>query len=154
MGKLVMKCHAVVEGIADGEALVTSQPLSLWGGFNPKSGLITDRRHELYGKRVSGKVLVFPHGKGSVSGTTVLLESIRLGKAPIAIVNLETDPVIALGAVLAEKMYGKVVPIVDKPEINPMEVIRTGDFVKVNARIGIIEVTRLKSQQHNFDKNK
>lgn len=78
--KIVMKCRVVVEGIAEGEALVTSQPLSLWGGLDPKSGLITERRHELYGKRVSGKVLVFPYGKGSVSGTTVLLESIRLGK--------------------------------------------------------------------------
>jgi len=114
----------------------------LWGGLDPKSGLITDRRHELYGKKVSGKILVFPRGKGSVSGTTVLLEAIRLDKAPLAIVNLETEPIIAVGAVLAKKMYGKVVPIVDKPERNPMEIIRTGDLVKVDAKMGIVEVIK------------
>ena len=142
MRKIVIKCRAVVEGIAKGEALVTHQPLSLWGGLDPKSGLITDRRHELYGKKVSGKILVFPRGKGSVSGTTVLLEAIRLDKAPLAIVNLETEPIIAVGAVLAKKMYGKVVPIVDKPERNPMEIIRTGDLVKVDAKMGIVEVIK------------
>lgn len=140
--KIVIKCRGVVEGVAEGEALVTGQPLSLWGGLDPKSGMIIDRRHKLHGKKVSGKVLVFPCGKGSVSGTTVLLESIRLDKAPAAIVNLETDPVIALGAVLAKRMYGKAVPIVDKPEKNPMEVISTGDFVKIDAKRGIIEVTK------------
>lgn len=62
----------------------------------------------------------------------------------MAIVNLETDPVIALGAVLAEKMYGKAVPIVDRPERNPIKVISTGDIVKIDAKIGIIEV--IKSQ--------
>jgi len=142
MRKTTIKCRAVVRGIAKGEALVTSQPISFWGGLDPKSGVITDRRHELHGKNVSGKVLVFPHGRGSVSGTTVLLESIRRNKAPVAIVNLETEPIIAVGAVLAEKMYGKIIPIVDKPERNPMEIIRTGDFVKVNANSSVIEVTR------------
>ena len=131
-----------MKGIAEGEALVTSQPISFWGGLNPKSGVIADRRHELYGKSVSGKVLVFPYGVGSVSGTTVFLESIRCGKAPRAIINLETEPIIAVGAILAEKMYEKVVPIVDRPERNPIEAVETGDLVKVDARLGLIEVDK------------
>lgn len=142
MRKITIKCRVVVKGITKGEALVTSQPISFWGGLDPKSGMIIDRRHELYGKIVSEKVLVFPYGKGSVSGTTVLLEAIRRNKAPIAIVNLVTDPIIAASAVLAEKMYGKIIPIVDKPERNPIEVISTGDFVKVDANSSVIEVTK------------
>jgi len=142
MRKTTIKCRVVVRGIAKGEALVTSQPISFWGGLNPKSGVITDRRHELHGKNVSGKVLVFPYGTGSVSGTTVLLEASRRNKAPKAIVNLETEPIIAVGAILAEKMYGKTIPIVDRPERNPIEIIRTGDLVKVDAKLGLIEVTR------------
>lgn len=147
MRKIIIKCRVVVGGIAEGEALVTSQPISFWGGLDPKSGVITDRRHELYGKNASGKILVFPYGMGSVSGTTVLLEASRCDKAPRAIVNLETEPIIAGGAILAEKMYGKIIPIVDKPERNPMEVIRTGDLVKVDAKLGVIEVTRRHVQE-------
>lgn len=142
MRKIIIKCHAVVRGIAEGEALVTSKPISFWGGLDPKSGVIIDRRHELCGKNVSGKVLVFPYGRGSVSGTTVLLEASRCDKNPRAIVNLETEPIMAVAAILAEKMYGKIVPIVDEPERNPIKVIRTGDLVKVDATSGVIEVTR------------
>lgn len=142
MRKIIIKCCAVIRGVAKGEALVTSQPISFWGGLDPKSGVVMDVRHELYGKNISGKVLVFPYGIGSVSGTTVFLEASRCGKAPIAIVNLETEPIIAVGVILAEKLYGKTIPIVDKPERNPIEVIRTNDLVRVNANLGVIEVTR------------
>lgn len=142
MKTIMIKCHSIIEGVAEGEALVTHQPVSFWGALDPNSGLITDRRHELYGENVSGKILVFPYGKGSVSGTTVFLEAIRQGKAPIAIVNLETEAIIAVAAVLAEKMYGKIVPIVDKPEKNPIEIIVTGDIVKVDAKIGLVEVVK------------
>jgi len=140
MRKITIKCRSVTGGFAEGEALVTNQPISFWGGLNPKSGVIIDKRHELYGESISGKILVFPYGKGSVSGTTVLLEAIRCGKAPKAIINIETEPIIAVAAVLAEKMYGKIVPIVDRPERNPIEIIRTNDIVKVDATTGIIEM--------------
>jgi len=140
MRKIIIKCNPVVKGIVRGEAIVTSQPISFWGEIDPESGLITDKRHELYGENVSGKVLVFPYGRGSVSGTTVFLESIRQDKGPLAIINLETEPIIAVAAILAEKLYGKTVPIVDKPERNPINIIMTGDVVKVDAELGLIEV--------------
>jgi len=140
MEKIIIKCRSVVGGFAEGEALVTNQPISFWGGLDPKSGLIVDKRHELWGKNVSGKILIFPYGRGSVSGTTVLLEAIRCDKAPKAIINIETEPIIAVAAVLAEKIYGKTVPIVDRPEVNPIDVIKTDDIVKVDATAGIIEV--------------
>jgi predicted aconitase with swiveling domain len=140
MGKIIIKCRSVMRGFAEGEALVTNQPISFWGGLDPKSGLIVDKRHELWGKNVSGKILIFPYGRGSVSGTTVLLEAIRYDKAPKAIINIETEPIIAVAAVLAEKIYGKTVPIVDRPEVNPIDFIKTDDVVKVDATEGIIEV--------------
>lgn len=133
----------MAKGIAEGEALVTGQPISFWGGIDPETGVIIDKRHELYGKSVAGKILVFPYAKGSVSATTVLLEAIRCGSAPKAIVNIETDPVIAVASLLAEKLYGRVIPIVDKPEVDPTKVVRTGSVVKVDAISGFIEVAYL-----------
>ena len=142
MKKITIKCHTLVKGIAQGEALVSNQPISLWGGLDPRTGLIIDRRHELCGKDISGKVLIFPYGAGSCSSSAVLLEASRCDKAPSAIVNLETDPIIAIGAILADKMYGKIIPIVDKPEKNPFKMVKTDDFVRVDANAGKIEVLR------------
>jgi predicted aconitase with swiveling domain len=132
----------VSEGIAEGEALVTRQPLCLYDSLNPKSGLIVNKRHELYGKNVSGKILFFPYGIGSTTSSATILEASRCGKAPKAIINLETDPIIAIGAILAQRLYGKIIPIVDKPEVNPIGMIENGDFVKVDANVGFIEIIK------------
>jgi predicted aconitase with swiveling domain len=102
----------VVAGSAEGIALVSGQPLSLWGGLNPRTGEIIDRRHERSGVIVTGKVLVFPQGKGSSTASAVLMESIKAGTAPAAIINLNVDPILALGAIVADEMYRKTVPIV------------------------------------------
>lgn len=143
MKRVTIRCRPVARGIAESEALVTDQPISFWGGIDPKSGMIIDRRHELYGKSVAGKVLIFPYAKGSVSATTVLLEAVRCGSAPKAIVNVEADPVIAVASLLAEKLYGKAIPIVDRPEVDPTKAVRTGNTVKVDAISGFIEVVYL-----------
>jgi len=140
MRRASFKCRPVVRGLAKGEALVTRQPISFWGGLNPRTGVIIDKRHELYGKSVAGKILIFPYAKGSVSATTALLEAARCSSAPVAIVSLEIDPVVAVAAFLAEKLYGKVMPIVDKPELNPLEVVKSGDIVRVDAISGVVEV--------------
>ena len=108
--------HPVVPGSARGRALVSSQPLSLWGGRDPKTGEIIDRRHELSGCNVVGRVFVFPRGKGSSTASGILLESIRAGTAPAAIINLKTDPILALGAIVADELYHKSVPVVVLPE--------------------------------------
>lgn len=141
MMKTVIRCRSVMKGVAEGKALVTDQSLCLYDSLDPKSGLIINRRHELYGQNVSGRVFVFPHGTGSSTTAAAILEASRCRKAPSAIINLETDPVIAVGALLAEKLYGIVMPIVDKPE-KKIELIDTGDWVKVNADEGIIELTK------------
>jgi len=142
MKKITIRCNTVLKGIAEGEALVTKQPICLYDSLDPKSGLIINKRHELYGENVAGKVLVFPYGIGSSSSSATILEASRCGKAPKAIINLETEPIIAAGGILSEKLYGKIIPIVDKPETNPIEVIEKDDLVKVDANAGLIEIIK------------
>ena len=152
MRKIRIRCHIVFKGIAEGEALTTEQPLCLYDSLDPKSGNIINRRHELFGENVSGKILVFPYGIGSSTSSATILEASRCGKAPKAIVNLETEPVIAVGAVLAEKLYGRIIPIVDKPETNLIELIKKGDIVKVDANQGLIELIRTQAESLTCNK--
>jgi len=112
MSKRRWKGRAVIAGSANGAALVSKEPLSLWGGLNAQTGEIIDRRHERSGEIVTGRVLVFPQGKGSSTGSAILLESISKGTAPAAIINLKTDPIAALGAIVADELYGRSLPIV------------------------------------------
>jgi predicted aconitase with swiveling domain len=126
-------CNSLLSGVASGPALVTSQPICFWGGLNPKTGTITERDHELKGQNVAGTVFVFPTGKGSSTTSAILLESVRCGTAPAAIVNLKTEPILVIGALIAEKLYDRVIPIVDTPERNPIKIIRSGDWVEVDA---------------------
>ncbi|MHA2603152.1 MAG: aconitase X swivel domain-containing protein, partial [Candidatus Thorarchaeota archaeon SMTZ1-83] len=104
-----------------------------WGGFDPKTGTITERNHELKGQNVTGTVFVFPTGKGSSTTSAILLESVRCGTAPAAIVNLKTEPILVIGAIIAERLYDRVIPIVDTPELDLTKVIKTGDWIEVNA---------------------
>jgi hypothetical protein len=140
--KIIIRCNIVLKGIAEGEALVTNQPLCLYDSLNPKTGIIANKRHELYGEKVAGKIFIFPYGIGSSSSSATILEAARCNKVPKAIINLETEAIIAAGAILAEKLYQKTIPIVDKPKTNPIEVVKKGDLVKVNANIGVIEITK------------
>lgn len=123
----------MLPGVASGTALVTSQPICFWGGLDPKTGIITERDHELKGQNVGGTVFVFPTGKGSSTTSSILLESVRCGTAPAAIVNLKTEPILVIGAIIAEKLYDRIIPIVDTPERDPTGVIRSGDWIEVNA---------------------
>jgi hypothetical protein len=143
MRKIIIRCSPVLKGLAEGKALVTKQPLCLYDSLDPKSGFIVNTKHELCGENVSGKVLIFPYGIGSATSSATILETSRCNKAPNAIINLETEPIIAVGAILAEKLYGRIIPIVDKPEINPIEVIENGDLVKVDANTGLIELSKI-----------
>jgi len=112
----------VVAGAAQGRALVSREPISFWGGLNPHTGEIIDRRHELSGEVVTGRIFVFPHGKGSSTSSATLLESIRAGVAPSAIINLEVAPILALGSIVADELYHRTVPIV---------VLREEDFFSI-----------------------
>jgi predicted aconitase with swiveling domain len=126
-------CNPLLPGVASGPALVTSQPICFWGGLDPKTGTITERDHELKGQNVAGTIFVFPTGKGSRTTSALLLESVTCGTAPVAIVNLKTEPILVIGAIIAEKLYDCVIPIVDTPERDPIKIIKSGDWVEVNA---------------------
>lgn len=105
-------CRALIAGEAAGEALVLDEPLSLWGGLDPKNGRIIDPRHPQHGEVVTGRVLVLPFGRGSSSASSILLEAIRLETAPVAIVLRETDGILALGAAVAREMYERCPAVV------------------------------------------
>lgn len=102
----------VVAGSAEGAALVSKEPLSFWGGVSPHTGEIIDRRHERSGANVSGRIFVFPQGKGSSTSSATLMESIKTGVAPAAIINLKVDPILALGSIVSDELYNKTLPIV------------------------------------------
>jgi predicted aconitase with swiveling domain len=140
--EIVLKCHGVVAGRAEGEALVATEPISFWGGIDPATGRMIDKKSGSFGKNISGKVLVFPYGKGSSTSSAVFLEAVRCNKAPVAIVNVQTEPLLAVGVILAMRLYGKSIPVVDHVEKNPCEVIANQDFVEVDADKGILVVKR------------
>jgi predicted aconitase with swiveling domain len=126
--------RTVVPGYAEGEALVTREPISGWGGIDPAQGRIIESRHELNGLCFTGKVLVFPSAKGS-SGWSSFFQSTRLlGTAPVAMVVTRLSTKSALGAVVTR------VPAVTDLDQDPCELIRTGDWVRVDATHGLIEV--------------
>lgn len=98
-------------GACRGAALVTDQPLSFWGGVDPRTGEVIDRHHPLSGLVLAGRILLLPHGRGSCSTSGVLLESIRNGTAPAAIVTTRVDPIIALGSILGDELYARPLPV-------------------------------------------
>jgi len=104
--------RVLIGGEAAGEVLVLDEPLSLWGGLDPESGRVIDPRHPQYGEVVTDRVLVLPYGRGSSSASSILLEAVRLEKAPAAIVLRQADGILALGAVVAREMYQRCPPVV------------------------------------------
>ncbi len=129
-------------GVAKGEVLKTSQPISFWGEVDPASGHINDPRHELFNRSVAGKVLVFPFGKGSSTGSLMILELARVGKAPAAIVNVRTEPILATGPIVCKHFYGKEIPIIALDKTS-FRMLQTGQQVTVNATEGFIIIRNL-----------
>jgi hypothetical protein len=108
---IALQAEPIVAGRAEGSILATSEPLSFWGGIDPETGEIIDRHHELSGQNLTGRVLALPSGRGSCSASGVLLEAICNGKGPAAIIISRVDPIVGLGSILAEELYGRVVPV-------------------------------------------
>ncbi len=112
MADRVIAGRAVVAGEAEGDALVTSESLSFWGGYDFKTGEIIDAHHPLAGVRAGGRILAVPFSKGSSTTTAVLLEAVRAGTAPAAILTTGVDSFFALASIVADIMYGKSFPVV------------------------------------------
>ena len=125
--------RVISKGIASGEVLVSSEPISFLGGIDPKTGVIIDQTNSLKGKSIAGKVLVFPRGKGSTVGTYVVFQLKKNGVAPAAIINQESEIIVAVGAIVSG------IPMLDKLEDNGYQMLQGGMRVKVNADGGFVE---------------
>ncbi len=96
-----IKCHKVASGCASGPALATNEAISFLGNVNPNTGVVVDPAHELYGQSLSGKVLIFPGGKGSTVGSYVIYQLKKRGLAPAAMINLRSEAIVAVGAIMS-----------------------------------------------------
>ncbi|WP_105416882.1 MULTISPECIES: aconitase X swivel domain-containing protein [Neorhizobium] len=133
-----LKGRKVVAGRAEGEALVTTETISGWGGINERTGTVIERRHEMRGVSFAGKILVFPGAKGS-SGWSAYFHMTRLnGVQPAAMIFTRMTTKIALGAVVTR------VPAITELDQDPLDVIETGDWVVVDADAGTVTVTKKK----------
>lgn len=136
MSTIILHGRKVVGGTCEGEALVTRDTVSGWGGIDPRTGTVVETRHELCGVSFKGKILVFPGAKGS-SGWSQYFHLARLaGTAPKAILYNRTTTKVALGAVVMR------VPAITDFDRDPLDIIETGDWVKVDGDRGIVEITK------------
>ena len=127
----MIRGRAVVAGAAEGEALVTSDALSFWGGYDFHTGEIIDKHHPLAGIRAAGRILAVPFSKGSSTTTAVLLEAVRAGTAPAAIVTTGTDSFFALASIVADVMYGKPFPVIAL-DADDFASLKTGEYLTVD----------------------
>lgn len=122
-------------GTVEGTALVLREPLSFWGGIDPATGRIIDRTHPDLGACVSGTILVMPGGRGSSSSSSILAEALRRGTAPAGIVLATPDPILTVGALVAESLYKMRCPIV----VGAIEGTRSGSRLRIDG--GTLEET-------------
>jgi uncharacterized protein len=127
--------RTLVEGDAAGPVLALVVPLSFWGGVDTATGLIVDRSHPARGACLTGGILVMPRGRGSSSSSAVLAEALRRGTGPLGIVLAEPDPIIAVGAIVARRLYGTVCPVAVFDGLS-IRALRTGDAVSLVAAEG------------------
>ena len=120
--KVQLTARVIKAGMAEGVALVSPQPIGFLGGVDPETGMVVEPGHPLQGQNVAGRVLVFPTGKGSTVGSYVLYRMARAGTAPAAIVNGESEAIVAVGAIIAG------IPMVDQVDITKIE---NGDWVRL-----------------------
>ncbi len=129
---MVITLHGrpVIPGQASGQALVSGEALSFWGGYDYQTGTIIDQRHPLAGEKAAGRILALPFTRGSSTTTAVLLEAVKVGAAPAAILTTAPDSFCALASIVADEMYHKTIPLV---VLNQEDFARlqTGQLVKV-----------------------
>ena len=124
--------NCLVPGQASGALSVMTEPLSLWGGFDLESGRVADVNHPQFGQLISGCILAMPGGRGSSSSSSILLESARLGIHPLAVVLAEPDPILVIGALVADDLYGVTIPVIVVPP-NVLESLCSGTQVVVSS---------------------
>ena len=126
-----LKGRKIFKGNVKAEAIVTNNGISFYGGVDPDTGIVVEVGHELEGQSITGKILVFPTGKGSTVGSYTMYRMKKNNTAPVAIVNKQIDTIIAVGCIISE------IPCVDKIDISN---IKTGQIVIVDGSSGTVEV--------------
>ena len=129
--KMELKGRVISKGVAEGEAITTTQPISFYGGVDPNTSEIIEKGHELQGKKVKEKILVFPNGKGSTVGSYTLYRMKKSGTAPAGIINKECETVVAVGTIISK------IPCIDKIDISK---IKTGDMVRLEN--GVVRINK------------
>ena len=132
----IIRCKKISRGHAKGEVLITKESLSFLGGVDPNTGIVIDQGHELYGKKISEKILVIPSGKGSTVGSYVIFQMSKSKTAPKAIISIKAEPIIATGAIMAG------IPMVHQPEAPLLDILENGDIVEVDADKEIITLLK------------
>ena len=122
-----IKCRIISKGKDSGNALVTKDPISFLGGVDPKTGIVIDKKHELYYECITDKILVIPSGKGSTVGSYVIYQMAKNNTAPRAIICQKAEPIIAIGAIISK------IPMVDNPDVDIINTINTNDEITVDA---------------------
>jgi len=143
MANIFLKGHKGIGGIAEGEALVCQEPINLmadtgnvWKDLGDVTFTNKVATPSAYGRSFAGKILVFPTGKGGIFSTNIMMDAATVGSVPKAIINVVAHPVWVTMAIVIN------IPLVDRLNKNPCEVIETGDWVRVDARRGTVGVTK------------
>lgn len=136
--KIILQGRKVVGGKAQGEAIVSREAIAFYGGVDTLTGIVVERGHQLEGRNVSNKILVYPNGKGSTGNTYFLYDMATRGTAPKALIQVEAEPIQTLGAIMGN------IPLVEIKD-NPLEIISDGDYLEVDGDNGVVIVTKKES---------
>jgi predicted aconitase with swiveling domain len=135
MGKQDFSIRSVVSGVAEGVAIASKDAFSFTGEFDPKTGMIINPHSRLFGECITNKIFLYPYGRGSSCTSAVLAEAIRLRTAPAAIINIEVEPILVVGALVAQSLYDRTIPIAS---ISPalFQSLRSGDYLVLDTGSG------------------
>ena len=131
---MILKGKTVKKGQVEGEAIVSRIPFSYLGDLNVETGTVAPKGHDLEGQSIAGKIFVFPTGKGSTVGPYVANRAKQLGHTPAGMICVDVEPVMAMVAIMND------IPMMHRLDQNPLEVIKTGDYIKMDATEGVVEV--------------
>ena len=131
---MILNGKTVKKGQVEGEAIVSQIPFSYLGDLNVETGTVAPKGHDLEGQSIAGKIFVFPTGKGSTVGPYVANRAKQLGHTPAGMICVDVEPVMAMVAIMND------IPMMHRLDQNPLEVIKTGDYIKMDATEGVVEV--------------
>lgn len=131
---MILKGKTVKKGKVEGQAIVSQRPFSFLGDLDVNTGKVVPKGHDLEGQSIAGKIFVFSTGKGSTVGPNIAYQAKLLGNAPAGMICVEVEPVMAMVAIMND------IPMVHKLDHNPLEAIKTGDYIKMDATQGVVEV--------------